>query len=258
MKAVALQVLVLVCLTATSSHAQERLSIGGGEFASVLPAGDAQALTHVDAFRIDRRPVTNADYLAFVIKHPQWRRDRIPALFADKDYLSHWASPETLGTADEPEQPITRVSWFAARAYCEAAGGRLPGWNEWELVAAASETQADARHDPAWRERILNWYGQPAGHALARVGSGSANFYGIDDLHGLIWEWVEDFNALLVSADSRDQNDPDKLKFCGAGAVSLKDRENYAVLMRIAFLSALEARSTARSLGFRCAADGGP
>ncbi len=248
--------LVLVCCAANSSHAQERIPIKGGEFASVLPAGDARALAHVEAFHLDRRPVTNADYLAFVMKHPQWRRDRIPTLFADKDYLSHWTFPESLGTAAQPEQPITRVSWFAARAYCEAAGGRLPDWTEWEFVAAASESRVDARRDPVWRERILNWYGQPASRALARVGAGPANFYGIDDLHGLVWEWVEDFNALLVSADSRDQNDPDKLKFCGAGAVSLKDRENYAVLMRIAFLSALEARSTARSLGFRCAAEG--
>ena len=77
MKPVAL--LALVCLMATSGRAQERVSIGGGEFASVLPAGDAQALTHVDAFRLDRRPVTNAEYLAFVIKHPQWRRDLISA-----------------------------------------------------------------------------------------------------------------------------------------------------------------------------------
>lgn len=74
------------------------------------------------------------------------------------------------------------------------------------------------------------------------------------DLHGLVWEWVDDFNALIVSGDSRDQGDPDKLKFFGAGALSLKDRENYAVLMRVAFLSSLEARSTAHSLGFRCAA----
>jgi formylglycine-generating enzyme len=253
-----LLLLVLVWFATANSHAQERLPIGAGEFASVLPAGGAPGPTHVDAFRLDRRPITNADYLAFVLKHPQWRRDRIPELFADKDYLSHWVSADALGTAAEPEQPITRVSWFAARAYCEAAGGRLPDWNEWELVAAASETRADARQDPAFRERILNWYGQPASHALARVGAAPANFYGIDDMHGLVWEWVEDFNALLVSADSRDQNDPDKLKFCGAGAVTLKDRENYAVLMRIAFLSALEARSTARSLGFRCAASRAP
>jgi sulfatase modifying factor 1 len=250
--------LLLGCFGADNSYAPERAQIGATDFASVLPAGAVEALTHVDAFNLDRRPISNANFLAFVIKHPEWRRDRIPALFADKDYLSHWAAPESLGVTAQPGQPITRVSWFAARAYCEAAGGRLPDWNEWELVAAADETQADARPDPEWRERILNWYGQPASRTLSHVGMGPANFYGIEDMHGLVWEWVEDFNALLVSADNGDQNGPDKIKFCGAGAVSLKDRENYAVLMRIAFLSALEARSTARSLGFRCAAGESP
>jgi hypothetical protein len=62
----------------------------------------------------------------------------------------------------------------------------------------------------------------------------------------------------MVSGDSREQGDPDKLKFCGAGALSLQDKNNFAVLMRVAFLSALEARSTARSLGFRCAAGVSP
>lgn len=222
----------------------------------MLPTGTAQKSTIVAAFALDRQPVTNAEFMAFVLHHPQWRRDRIPRLFADADYLSHWAAADRLGAAAETDQPVTRVSWFAARAYCKAAGGRLPTWSEWELVAAADENKADARHEPAWRERILTWYGQPANRPLSRVGLGPPNFYGIQDLHGLVWEWVEDFNALLVSSDSRDQNDPDKLKYCGAGAVSLEDRDNYAVLMRIAFLSALEGSSTAHSLGFRCAAGG--
>ena len=71
-------------------------------------------------------------------------------------------------------------------------------------------------------------------------------------MHGLIWEWVDDFNSLLVSADSRAQGDPDKLQFCGAGAISLQDRDNYAVLMRIALLSSLKAADSTSSLGFRC------
>lgn len=209
---------------------------------------------HVESFALDRHPVTNAEYLAFILAHPQWRRDRIPKLFADDDYLSHWARADALGTAAQADQPVTRVSWFAARAYCEAAGGRLPTWYEWELAAAADERQPDARRDVQWQARILDWYAQPAREPLARVGLGPANYHGIQDLHGLVWEWVEDFNALMVSGDSREQGDPDKLKFCGAGALSLKDRESYAVLMRVAFLSSLEASSTAHSLGFRCAA----
>ena len=43
-------------------------------------------------------------------------------------------------------------------------------------------------------------------------------------------------------ADNRDQGDADNAKFCGAGALSMDDRDNYAVLMRVAMLSSLEAR----------------
>ena len=72
-------------------------------------------------------------------------------------------------------------------------------------------------------------------------------------MQGLVWEWVEDFNALMVGADSREQGDPDLLKFCGSGALSIQDRENYAVAMRVAFLSSLQAHDTTINLGFRCA-----
>lgn len=252
MKIIALLLATLGGLTGTSLAAP-RLPIGPADLASVLPTGTAQPLVHVARFNLDRRPVTNTEFLAFVISHPQWRRGQVAALFADGDYLSHWVGADRLGASAQADQPVTRVSWFAARAYCQAAGGRLPSWYEWELAAAADESQPDARGDPRWRARILDWYGQPATHPLAAVGLGPANYYGVQDLHGLVWEWVDDFNALIVSGDSRDQGDPDKLRFCGAGALSLQDRDNYAVLMRIAFLSALQARSTARSLGFRCA-----
>ncbi len=234
--------------------AADRLPVGPSDFNSVLPSGSAVQSVHVDHFLIDRRPVTNIEYLAFVFAHPEWRRDRIPKLFADGDYLTQWDGADHLGALAQPDQPVTRVSWFAARAYCDAAGGRLPSWYEWELAAAADERQPDARGNVQWQARILDWYAQPASRPLARVGSGPPNYYGIQDLHGLVWEWVDDFNALIVSGDSRDQGDPDKLKYCGAGALSLKDRENYAILMRLAFLSSLEARSTAHSLGFRCVA----
>ena len=41
-------------------------------------------------------------------------------------------------------------------------------------------------------------------------------------------------------------------RFCGAGALSANDRANYAVLMRVAMLSSLEAADSTTSLGFRC------
>lgn len=176
-------------------------------------------------------------------------------IFAEPRYLQGWAAADRLGDEVKPEQPVTEVSWFAAQAFCASEGARLPSWNEWEFAAAADATRADARSDPAWRAGILNWYAQPSTHAVAEVG-GAANFYGVRNLHGLIWEWVDDFNALLVASDSRDQNDPDRLRFCGAGALNLRDRDNYAVLMRIALLSSLKGADTTGNLGFRCARDG--
>jgi formylglycine-generating enzyme required for sulfatase activity len=176
-------------------------------------------------------------------------------VFAEPRYLSHWAGADVLGDKAQPQQPVVQVSWFAAQAYCESQGARLPSWDEWEYAAAADETRRDARRDPAWRERILRWYSRPSNQALARTGLQSPNVYGVQDLHGLVWEWTEDFSSLLVAGDNRNQGDADNAKFCGAGALSMDDRDNYAVLMRVAMLSSLDADNTTGNLGFRCAKD---
>ena len=231
------------------------VEIPGGSYTSVLKLDEVGLQQVVAPFALMARPVTEGEFLAFVEAHPQWQRGQAPALFVDERYLAHWAAPLQPGDAVDPQRPVTQVSWFAASAYCEAQGGRLPLWSEWEYVAAADETRHDARADPAWRERLLSWYSRPSNTALPAVGGTPANAYGVQDLHGLVWEWVDDFNAMMVSADNRSQGDPDILKFCGAGAISMADRENYAVLMRTAMLSSLAADSTTRNMGFRCARD---
>jgi sulfatase modifying factor 1 len=250
-------VAVVAALTWLAPHAVAggRATIPGGEFRPVIAPGPAEKTVRVATFQLDRRPVTNAEFLAFVRAHPAWRRDTIAPLFADDHYLGRWATPLDPGPGATDEQPVTDVSWYAAAAYCESVGGRLPSWYEWEYAAAADEHERDARGNPEWRARILGWYSRSAGHPLPDVGTTPANVYGVHDLQGLIWEWVDDYAALMVSGDSRNQGDPDKLAFCGAGALSAEVRDDYAVLMRVALLSSLEARYTTSSLGFRCAAD---
>lgn len=241
-----------------TGHAEPAyVAIPRTSFVSVLATEKESTPVVVDAFRLRTEPVTNAEFLQFVTADPSWRRDRVPGIFADGRYLARWEAADRLGDDALMQQPVTQVSWFAAQAYCASEKARLPTWIEWERAASASAVSADARNDPAWRKQLLDWYGRPSRGALDAVG-GSANLYGVRDLHALVWEWVDDFNALMITSDSRAQGDPDRLKFCGEGALSLRDRDNYALLMRVAMLSSLKAADTTSNLGFRCAREQAP
>lgn len=225
------------------------IEIPGAEFRSALPSGK-QENVRVHGFLLQRHPVTNGEFLAFIATHPGWQRGAAAEILAGTDYLGSWSGPLDLGSRVTPSQPVTQVSWFAADAYCAAQRARLPDWYEWELAAAASATERDARSDAAWRQQLLDWYARPGGKALPPIEQGAANVYGLYDLHGVVWEWVRDFSSLLPA-------DADPGKFCGSGALNLQQKENYAVLMRIAMLGSLRAADTGHLVGFRCARDAG-
>lgn len=208
----------------------------------------------VPAFRLATRQVTNAEFLAFVRARPEWQRGRAASLFVDDGYLRHWAGPLDLGDAP-PDAPVTSVSWYAARAYARAAGLRLPTEAEWELAAAASEEVKDARRDPAFKKRILDWYGRPSPARLPDAGAGAPNAWGVRDLHGLVWEWIDDFDAALLDGDLRGGASDEAPGVCGAGAAGAEDTTDYATFMRYAMRTALKARYSAKNVGFRLAAD---
>ncbi|MGE0582313.1 MAG: formylglycine-generating enzyme family protein [Steroidobacteraceae bacterium] len=245
---------IAACAALAAAQACLAVDLPGGRFRSVLPPAQGVKEVTVAPFALDRLPVTNAEFARFVRERPEWRRDRVARVFANEGYLRHWASDAQPGDA-LARQPVVQVSWFAASAYCEAKGKRLPTWYEWEYAAAASETRRDGRDDPAWRDRIISWYSRPAGPTLPPVGVTPPNAYGVQDLHGLVWEWIEDLGAMMVSGDNREQGDPDIMKFCGSGALTMEEKENYATLMRIAMLSSMRASYTSSTMGFRCAGD---
>lgn len=244
----------LLSLQAAADSDTRMPLVRGSKFESVLPPAPGVKQVAVADFHLDRTPVTNAQFARFVQQHPEWRRDKLAALFADDRYLAQWSSPREPGK-EIRNQPVVRVSWFAASAYCEARGARLPTWYEWEYAAAAGATVPDARNDPAWQQIVLSWYSRSAGGALPDVGRSPANYHGVHDLHGVVWEWVDDFAGMLVAGDNRQQSDPDTLRFCGPGALTMEQKENYPTLMRIALLSSMQARYTGAAMGFRCATD---
>jgi formylglycine-generating enzyme len=207
----------------------------------------------IPAFLVDVHPVTNAEFLEFVRAHPKWRRSQVKRLFADTDYLKSWAGDLKLGTNVLTNAPVTHVSWFAAKAFAAWKSKRLPTVAEWEYAAAASATRSDGENDPEFAREIRRWYSTPTPERVSAVGTRRANFYGIHDLHGLVWEWVADFSTAMVTGDARGDTGLDRQLFCGAGSQGAKDTANFPAFMRYGFRSSLKASYTVHNLSFRCA-----
>ncbi|KAF1693141.1 SUMF1/EgtB/PvdO family nonheme iron enzyme [Pseudoxanthomonas koreensis] len=225
-------------------------AIAGGQFRSSVRFEEASATVPVASFQLMSRPVSNAQFAAFLQRQPQWRRDRVPAVFSSPGYLGHWATPEAPGDHLDAQAPVVHVNWYAADAFCRDQGARLPDFVEWEFAAAADATRTDARGDRAWRMRQVN-DGTPGAPDAAR--DAPPNVYGVYGLHGAYWEWTGDFSSLLGEGDRRGSEDGDALQFCGATALAFNDQADYGVVKRFVLLSALQPGATLGNLGFRCA-----
>jgi len=224
---------IALAAACAAAQAADYVNLPGGRFESVLPQGavpGASEPVDVAPFALRETPVTVAEFAAFVHTHPQWRRDRVPVLFAERRYLVDWDAP--LAPRAPAASPVVNVSWHAARAYCAAEGARLPTWLEWEYAAAASETKRDATDDAAFLKRLLSLY--PV------KGKSFRNVYGVYGLHGIIWEWTQDFSRPAMAN-------------CAGAAMDASNAANYPAFLREAFRASLTARSTTSTLGFRCA-----
>ena len=207
----------------------------------------------VEPFFMDEHPVTNAEFLDFVKQNPEWRKSNVKKVFADENYLKHWKDDfNTDDKLSHVNSPVTNVSWFAGKAYCESNGKRLPTANEWEYAAMANEKSPDGSDDSSYHQRILDWYSKPTPSLIPPVGSTFKNHYGVYDLHGLVWEWVLDFNSFLLTGESRGDMGLDRELFCAKSASGSTDVKNYAAFMRYAFRTSLKANFTVPNLGFRC------
>ncbi|MCB1173174.1 MAG: formylglycine-generating enzyme family protein [Leptospiraceae bacterium] len=204
----------------------------------------------VQSFYLDTRPVNRADFLLFLKEHPEWNRARASRLYVDDNYLYKWSLNKN--TEEElKKSPANFVSWFAAKAYCESQNKRLPTEIEWEYAASFPAKGSSIRD---LQKLILDWYAAPRQDSMPHMGQ-FVNRLGLEDMHGLMWEWVYDFNTASVTGDSRQDPDIENSLFCGAGSLSSNDFSNYAAYMRYGFRTGLKGWYSSKYLGFRCAAN---
>jgi formylglycine-generating enzyme required for sulfatase activity len=129
----------------------------------------------VRAFEMGRYPVTNARYAAF-LKDTGTAEPR------------YWADRRFNG----PEQPVVGVSWEEACLFASWAGGRLPSEAEWEYACRAG---TGTSYCTGSGEKDLDRAGWYSGNSDGRphpVGEKEPNAFGLYDIHGNVWEWIED------------------------------------------------------------------
>ena len=214
---------------------------------------------HLDAFYMDKYEVTNAQYKAFVDANPQWSKDNIEDRFHDGTYLYLWSGNNyPSGMADHP---VVRVSWYAAMAYAEWTGKRLPTEAEWEYAARgglagkkypwgdAEPTPADANYDFNVSE-------------MTPVGQYPANGYGLFDVAGNVFEWcIDAYDVDFYAASDNIRNpiaggevdtfttiptDPSRVFRGGGWDSTARD-------LRVAGRFNFTPVGTFASVGFRCA-----
>ena len=137
---------------------------------------------YLDAYAIDRYPVTNAQYKKFIDEKgytppPGWHGDQYPS-----------------GKANHP---VLYVTWHDAQAYAEWAGKRLPTEAEWEKAARGT----DGRLWPwgnDWREGHCNCAENKTDDTTpVGIFPAGRSPYGVDDMAANVWEWCADWWAQI-------------------------------------------------------------
>ena len=93
----------------------------------------------VGSLQVQVHQVTNQEFIAFLSKNTKWKKSQVSPLFSDANYLAQFESDLEIKPGNLLEAPVTNVSWFAAKAFCQERGLRLPSVYEWEYLAATDE-----------------------------------------------------------------------------------------------------------------------
>jgi len=154
-----------------------------------------QRVLHISAFEIDRHEVTRGDFKSCVDAG-----DCTEATCDSEDEQAEQPAPQG-------DLPVVCVTWFQARDYCDWRGKRLPTEAEWEKAARGGSGAFYPWGDQPEPSCVLANFDE-CGELLHEVGRHPAgrSTYGIDDLAGNAFEWVQDWYAPSYYAAAPDDD----------------------------------------------------
>jgi formylglycine-generating enzyme required for sulfatase activity len=162
-------------LTALRSNPpSDMILIPAGDFLM----GDEKQSVHVDAFYIDKVPVTNAEYAKFVeaTGHPP---------------PPNWQERGGTYPPDRANHPVVFVNWFDAQDYAAWAGKRLLTEAEWEKAARGTDGRVYPWGD--WFDKVMCNASEVGIGGTTPVGKYSPfgdSPYKVCDMAGNVWEWT--------------------------------------------------------------------
>lgn len=214
------------------------------EFASEMP----QRRVFLSAFYMDETEVTNDEYRACV----NARFCQLPAegtgIYRRSSYFEN--------AATYVNYPVVYVSWQDAAAYCTWAGKRLPTEAEWEKGARGPDGRiypwgnvfdpSRANTEDRGREAIT---------AVGQFPTG-ASPYGLQDMAGNVWEYVNDWfdPDYYASAPTSDPPGPESSP-TGEKVLRSGSYANFQHYARVANRGSVTVTSSTQFRGFRCAID---
>ncbi len=197
------------------------------------------------SYYIDKYEVTNLQYKKFI----EATKRRSPDHFVNRTF------PE--GKADHP---VTFVSWFDAKEYCEWTGKRLPDDKEWEKAARGVDSRAfpwgsefgiDKANTPVrWAALRLKGDTSPVG-AFA----GGKSPYGLYDMTGNVWEWTSSWYQPYPGNKRITENYGEKYKVLKGGSWWDCSFYKCGISAPVFNRSFFHPRTKNESFGFRCASD---
>jgi formylglycine-generating enzyme required for sulfatase activity len=105
--------------------------------------------------------------------------------------------------------PVDTVNWTSIQGYLGSAGMRLPTEAEWEYACRAG-TQTPFYNGSTDESTVgsLAWYSPNSGGQSRPVGGKRANGFGLYDMLGNVWEWVNDWYGDYSSASETNPTGP--------------------------------------------------
>jgi formylglycine-generating enzyme required for sulfatase activity len=167
----------------------------------------------LDAFWIDRSEVTNAMYAVFLneVGNQDEGGNSWLDIFASG---RHIRAVSGIWEAEDgfDHHPVIDVTWYGARAYCTWAGARLPTEAEWEKAARGG---LEGKLFPWGNElstceagAVNGAQSDDCGGKTIPVMTFGPNGYGLYDMAGNVWEWVNDWYSAAYYSQAIRLNNP--------------------------------------------------